>query len=154
MESCSTVFSKCTSSRLLSGRPCLVPRSECKLDSAFSLILCLVLRYIRWATSSMAQSLKNSPKFRTVKTKSIKLIPNIMVVTFHFCAFFMSIAPMLPLLCCSESTLYCLPGFMCSCRERLYVLRLLRNVPAFPASPLPCVISASSSRSSASRCLK
>lgn len=32
MESCSTVLSKCTSSRLLSGRPCLVPRSECKLQ--------------------------------------------------------------------------------------------------------------------------
>lgn len=37
----------------------------------FSLIRCVVLKYIRCATSSMAHSLKNSPRFSMVKTNNL-----------------------------------------------------------------------------------
>lgn len=39
--------------------------------SALSLIRCFVLRYIRCATSSIAHSLKNSPRFSIVRINSL-----------------------------------------------------------------------------------
>lgn len=42
------------------------------LASALSLSRCFVVRYMRWATSSMAHSLKNRPRFISVRISNLK----------------------------------------------------------------------------------
>lgn len=47
-------------------------RKLAHLASARSLSRCFVVRYMRWATSSMAHSLKNRPRFISVRISNLK----------------------------------------------------------------------------------